>query len=190
MGKAIPYGLYDPIRNVGWVNVGTDHDTAEFAVESIRQWWLRMGREMYPNATELLITCDGGGSNSHRTNLFKVELQKLADETGLSITVNHFPPGTSKWNAIEHRMFSHISMNWRGRPLTSHEVVVELIGHTTSKTGLSITADLDKRKYETGKKADDEALKNLRIERPEGQNEQWNYTIRPHVNREQDKFVC
>ena len=181
LGKAIPYGVYDPTHNTGWVNVGTDHDTAEFAVESIRQWWLRMGHERYPNATELLMTADGGGSNGYRLKLFKVELQKLADETGLAITISHLPPGTSKWNRIEHHMFSFISLNWRGRPLTSYEVVVELIGHTTTKSGLGITANLDRGTYETGKKVDAEALDNLLIEHPENQNQQWNYTIRPHV---------
>ena len=150
-GKAIPYGVYDPVRNVGWVNVGTDHDTAEFAVESLRQYWHRMGRTAYPEATELLITADGGGSNGSRIKLWKVELQQFADETGLSVTVSHFPPGTSKWNQIEHRMFSAISLNWRGRPLTSHEVVVELIGNTTTKTGLTIDAALDTQtREETG----------------------------------------
>lgn len=189
LGKAIPYGIYDPVRNTGWVNVGTDHDTAEFSVASIRQWWLRMGRTAYPEATELLITPDGGGSNGYRVNLFKLELQKLADEIGLDITVSHFPPGTSKWNLIEHRMFSAISLNWRGRPLTSHEVIVQLIGHTRTKTGLTIQADLDTQTYETGKKADPAEVAQLSIERPEHQNPLWNYTIRSRVNPTEQEFV-
>ncbi len=140
--KAIPDGVYDPVRNTGWVNVGTDHDTGTFAVESIRQWWLNMGQEAYPNATERLITADGGGSKGSRLRLFKRELQKFADETQLAITVSHYPPGTSKFNKIEHRLFSAISINWRGRPLINYEIVVNLIRHTTTKTGLRVQAAL------------------------------------------------
>jgi hypothetical protein len=149
VGKAIPYGVYDLARNEGWVNVGCDHDTASFAVESIRRWWRSMGRKVYPDAKALLINADGGGSNGYRPRLWKVELQQLADETGLAITVCHFPPGTSKWNKIEHRLFAHITMNWRGRPLVSHEVVVNLIGATTTRNGLKVKARLDTAIYPT-----------------------------------------
>ena len=140
----IPYGVYDLARNRGWVNVGTDHDTPEFAVASIRQWWKRMGRAAYPHATALLILADAGGSNGYRSRLWKASLHRLTLETGLSISVCHFPPGTSKWNKIEHRMFCHITENWRGQPLVSHEVIIQLIGRTTTKTGLHIRAGLDK----------------------------------------------
>lgn len=143
LGKVNPYGVYDPSANEGWVSVGVDHDTAEFAVETLRRWWDKMGRLRYPAATRLLVTADGGGSNGARVRLWKVALQRLADETGLAISVCHFPPGTSKWNKIEHRMFSHISMNWRGRPLISHEVIVNLIAATTTRTGLKIEAEID-----------------------------------------------
>ena len=143
LGKVNPYGVYDQTANVGWVSVGTDHDTAEFAVESIRRWWYKMGSNMYPAASEVLITADCGGSNGYRVRLWKVALQNLANETGLRIHVCHFPPGTSKWNKIEHRMFCHITMNWRGKPLTSHEVIVNLLGNTTTKGGLTIKAELD-----------------------------------------------
>ncbi|SMC08129.1 Rhodopirellula transposase DDE domain-containing protein [Sulfobacillus thermosulfidooxidans DSM 9293] len=189
LGKAIPYGIYDPVSNTGWVSVGIDHDTAEFAVASIRQWWDQMGRTAYPNATELFITPDGGGSNGYRLHGFKLELQKFADETGLTLRVSHFPPGTSKWNRIEHRMFSAISLNWRGRPLTSHAIVVKLIGHTRTKTGLKIQAALDTNAYATGKTIDKEALAALNIERPDDQNSQWNYIIRPHVNADHSEVV-
>ena len=185
-GKAIPYGVYDPVHKTGYVNVGTDHDTADFAVASIRQWWRRMGQTTYPDATELLITADGGGSNGYRPNLFKVNLQKLADETGLTIRVSHFPPGTSKWNQIEHRMFSAISLNWRGRPLTSLKVIVECIGHTTTKTGLTIKAALDTQSYATGQKATPEMLDDLNLERAANQNAAWNYTIRPHLEAREE----
>ena len=131
-----PYGIYDLQKNLGWVNVGIDHDTAEFAVESIRRWWKHLGKELYPNAKELFITADGGGSNGSRNRLWKYCLQEFADESGLTIHVSHFPPGTSKWNKIEHRLFNHISMNWKGQPLTSLDVIINLIGHTTSQTGL------------------------------------------------------
>ena len=148
-----PYGVYDPTANVGWVSVGIDHDTAEFAVESIRRWWYKMGQSRYPNAHHLLVTADCGGSNGYRVRLWKIALQALADETGLSISVCHFPPGTSKWNKIEHRLFCHISTNWRGKPLTSHEVVVNLIGNTTTREGLNIQAELDTNKYQKGQKS-------------------------------------
>ncbi len=141
LGKAIPYGIYDVTTNTGWVSVGTDHDTAEFAVETVRRWWRQMGQGTYPQATELLLIADGG-SNSVRSRLWKTELQRLADETGLGVSVSHLPPGTSKWNKIEHRLFAHITQNWRGRPLLSHEVIVNLIGNTTTRTGLHVQATL------------------------------------------------
>jgi hypothetical protein len=176
LGKANPYGVYDQYANVGWVSVGTDHDTSEFAVESIRRWWNNMGRARYPNATELLITADGGGSNGYRVRLWKVALQKFADETGLRISVCHFPPGTSKWNKIEHRMFSHISMNWRGRPLVSHEVIVNLIGSTTTQSGLTINAELDTSLYPKGIRISDEELERVNLTKASFHGE-WNYTI-------------
>jgi hypothetical protein len=177
-GKAIPYGIYDVTANEGWVSVGTDHDTSEFAVQSIRSWWRCMGKRAYPDATELLVTADGGGSNGSRTRLWKVELQALANETGLSISVCHLPPGTSKWNKIEHRMFSHISQNWRGRPLVSHETVVNLIANTTTKSGLRIRARLDPRKYETKRKVTDLQMQAMNFEGDEF-HPNWNYTIHP-----------
>jgi hypothetical protein len=178
LGKAIPYGVYDLATNQGWVSVGTDHDTPAFAVQSVRRWWEEMGRPVYPQATELLITADGGGSNSSRARLWKTELQHLADETGLRITVCHFPPGTSKWNKIEHRMFCHITQNWRGRPLVSHEVIVRLIGSTTTQAGLTIRADLDPGTYPIGVKVTDAALAAVRLE-PADFHGDWNYTIVP-----------
>ena len=178
LGKANPYGVYDPAANAGWVSVGTDHDTAEFAVETLRRWWDKMGRSRYPEATELLVTADGGGSNGSRVRLWKVALQWLADQTGLRISVCHFPPGTSKWNKIEHRMFSHISMNWRGKPLFSHEVVVNLIAGTTTRTGLKIEAELDTNAYPQGIHVTDEELEKIKIERADFHGE-WNYTILP-----------
>lgn len=178
LGKVSPYGIYDQTANVGWVSVGVDHDTAEFAVESIRRWWNKMGSIRYPNATELLITADGGGSNGSRVRLWKIALQKFADETRLHITVSHFPPGTSKWNKIEHRMFSHISMNWRGKPLTSHEVIVNLIANTTTEKGLKIQAELDINLYPKGIKISDEELSKINIKRDDFHGE-WNYTMRP-----------
>jgi len=178
LGKVNPYGVYDPTANVGWVSVGVDHDTAEFAVEALRRWWKKMGRVCYPEATELLITADGGGSNGSRVRLWKVSLQQLANETELRISVCHFPPGTSKWNKIEHRMFSHISLNWRGKPLVSHEVVVHLIAATTTRTGLKIEAELDTNVYPTGIKVTDEQMKNIRIVKSNFHGE-WNYTIIP-----------
>jgi hypothetical protein len=178
LGKAIPYGVYDMAANTGWVSVGVDHDTAEFAVETIRRWWDRMGRRVYPQAKKLLITADGGGSNGSRCRLWKVELQRLADETGLSISVCHFPPGTSKWNQIEHRMFCHITENWRGRPLVSREVVVNLIGGTKTKAGLEIRSELDGDSYPTAREVTDQQMDGLSIKREKFHGE-WNYTIRP-----------
>lgn len=178
LGKAIPYGVYDVTTNTGWVSVGTDHDTAEFAVETVRQWWRQMGVSTYPAATDLLIIADGGGSNGTRPRLWKTELQRLATETGLRISVCHVPPGTSKWNKIEHRMFAYITQNWRGRPLISHEVIVNLIGNTTTQTGLHIHAVLDLNHYATGKKITDEAFAAVHIKRDSFHGE-WNYTIVP-----------
>ena len=178
LGKAIPYGIYDQTTNTGWVSVGIDHDTAEFAVETLRRWWRNMGSKVYPRAKQLLITADGGGSNGSRCRLWKVELQGLADEIGLQIAVCHFPPGTSKWNKIEHRMFCHITENWRGRPLVSREVVVNLIGHTTTKTGLAIRSELDEGNYPTGREVSDEQMEGLSIRRDKFHGE-WNYTILP-----------
>jgi hypothetical protein len=180
LGKAIPYGVYDVAANRGWVSVGTDHDTPAFAVASVRRWWEQMGHPTYPGAMELLITADGGGSNGSRARLWKVELQHLADETGLRIMVCHFPPGTSKWNKIEHRMFCHITQNWRGRPLVSHEVVVQLIGHTTTRTGLSIRAEVDSHPYPTGIKVTDAELATVRLE-PAAFHGEWNYSISPRA---------
>jgi transposase len=178
LGVAIPYGVYDMTRNQGWVNVGIDHDTAQFAVSTIRSWWSRMGRKVYPDATELLITADGGGSNGHRSRLWKVCIQRLADQTGLHISVCHFPPGTSKWNKIEHRMFCHITENWRGKPLLSRAVVVNLIGNTTTRKGLQIHAELDEGTYETGIKVSDEEMARLNIRKNKFHGD-WNYTISP-----------
>jgi transposase len=178
LGKAIPYGVYDLTENAGWVSVGTDHDTAEFAVEAIRRWWRHMGRSAYPRAEALLVTADGGGSNGVRCRLWKVALQRLADELGLAISVSHFPPGTSKWNKIEHRLFSQITINWRGRPLSSHEVIVEVIANTRTETGLYVRAELDTNAYPTGVKVTDEQLETVNVRRAKFHGE-WNYTIRP-----------
>lgn len=178
LGKVAPYGVYDQTLNAGWVNVGTDHDTATFAVESIRKWWLTMGQDAYPNAERLLITADGGGSNGARVRLWKIELQKFANETGLVVSVSHFPPGTSKWNKIEHRLFSYISQNWRGKPLVSHEVIVNLIASTTTRTGLTVKCELDKNKYTKGIKVTDKELKQVNIIRDDFHGE-WNYSIHP-----------
>lgn len=178
LGIGIPYGVYDLTRNHGWVSVGIDHDTAAFATETIRRWWERMGALAYPPAEELLITADGGGSNGSRTRLWKVCLQKLADELGLAISVCHFPPGTSKWNKIEHRMFCHITENWRGRPLLSRAVIVNLIGSTTTRTGLHINAELDTNRYPTRIKVTDAELATVRIKRAKFHGN-WNYTIQP-----------
>jgi hypothetical protein len=180
-GKAAPYGVYDVIHNTGFVNVGVDHDTASFAVESIRRWWNAVGKRLYPTQANLLITSDGGGSNGVRNRLWKKELQQLANETKLSITVNHLPPATSKWNAIEHRLFSYISVNWRGKPLTSFETIIELLNHTTTKTGLTVTAVIDKHSYPTGVKVSDHAMRQLQIER-EAFHGDWNYTIKTQEN--------
>jgi hypothetical protein len=178
LGKAIPYGVYDLGENAGWVSVGTDHDTAAFVVHSILEWWQQMGRASYPQATQLLMTADGGGSNGSRCRLWKTELQRLADATGLQVTVCHFPPGTSKWNKIEHRMFCHITQNWRGRPLVSHEAIVNLIGNTTTAKGLRIRAALDTNPYPTGIKVSDEEL--AAVQRiPASFHGDWNYTILP-----------
>jgi Rhodopirellula transposase DDE domain len=178
LGKAIPYGVYDVSRNSGWVSVGTDHDTASFAVETLRRWWREQGCALYKGSRRLLLCSDGGGSNDYRSRLWKVELARFAQETELQITVCHLPPGTSKWNKIEHRMFSHISMNWRGRPLTSHEVVVELIGATTTRQGLQVHAELDSGNYPTGVKVSNAELASVPITKHVFHGE-WNYTISP-----------
>src|SRR5271165_3897208 len=178
LGKVAPYGVYDVAANQGWVSVGIDHDTAEFAVESIRRWWKEMGRPHYPRARRLLITADCGGSNGYRVRLWPLQLQKLADELNLVIQVCHLPPGTSKWNKIEHRMFCHITNNWRGRPLVSREVVVNLIGSTTTDSGLRIRSQLDENSYQAGIKVSDAELAALAIERDEFHGE-WNYSLRP-----------
>src|SRR5262244_2938558 len=180
LGKAIPYGIYDLTANCGWVSVGLDHDTAQFAVATLRRWWQQMGRKVYRRARELLITADGGGSNGSRCRLWKVELQRLADEIGLRISVGHFPPGTSKWNKIEHRMFCHITENWRGRPLVSREVVVNLIGHTTTKTGLAIRSELDENYYPTGREVTAQQMESLSMKQDRFHGE-WNYTIQPRA---------
>ena len=178
LGKAIPYGIYDLAGNEGWVSVGIDHDTAEFACASILRWWNEMGSARFPRATELMITADGGGSNSSRNRLWKKSLQCLADELGMTLKVSHFPPGTSKWNKIEHRLFCFITKNWRGRPLTTYEVIVNLIASTTTKTGLIVRAALDPRQYETGITVSDEELERLRLTRAKFHGE-WNYSIKP-----------
>jgi hypothetical protein len=178
LGKVTPYGVYDQIANTGWISVGTDHDTAAFAVESIRRWWEYMGRKCYPKATELLITADGGGSNGSRNRLWKKILQQLSNSEGIQISVCHFPPGTSKWNKIEHRMFSYVSINWRGRPLINHETIVNLIANTKTSKGLSIQAELDKTDYPTGIKVSDDEISQLNIKRSSFHGE-WNYSISP-----------
>jgi hypothetical protein len=178
LGKVAPYGIYDQTTDEGWVSVGIDHDTAQFATETLRRWWSHMGVRVYPRATGLLVTADGGGSNSSRSRMWKVALQGLADEIGLRITVSHFPPGTSKWNKIEHRMFCHITENWRSRPLVSRAVVVNLIGNTKTKTGLRINAELDTNTYKTGLKVTDEEFATIKITKSEFHGE-WNYTISP-----------
>ncbi|MDY6966914.1 MAG: ISAzo13 family transposase [Halobacteriota archaeon] len=178
-GKAIPYGIYDLTNNDGWVSIGTDNETSQFAVETLRRWWKNMGCKRYPKAEEILITADSGGSNGYRRKLWKVELQRFADESGLNFVVSHFPPGTSKWNKIEHRMFSHISQNWRGRPLISHEVIVNLIANTTTKTGLKIKAELDNGQYPTGIKVSKQQMIKLNIDRSDFHGEDWNYIIKP-----------
>jgi hypothetical protein len=178
LGKAALYGVYDLLQNRGWVSVGIDHDTAQFAVNSIRRWWEEMGKERFPRAREMLITADGGGSNSHRSRLWKVSLQGLADELGIKLFVCHFPPGTSKWNKIEHRLFSFITKNWRARPLVSLEVIVNLIANTTTRTGLIVKAALDTNRYPTKIKVSDEQLRQLRLKRHKFHGD-WNYTLSP-----------
>jgi transposase len=178
LGRAAPYGIYDLAQNTGWVSVGVDHDTASFAVETIRRWWHAMGKEKYPQAKRLLITADGGGSNGSRLRLWKLELQTLADETGLAIAVSHFPPGTSKWNKIEHRLFSFISKNWRGQPLTSLKVIVSLIAGTTTRKGLRVHAEINDRSYPAGIKVPDEEMAQINLRRDEFHGE-WNYEILP-----------
>jgi transposase len=182
LGRGIPYGIFDQNTNTGWVSVGVDHDTSVFSVETIRRWWNSMGNTVYPNAQRLLITADGGGSNGSRVRLWKTELQKLANEVGFPISVCHLPPGTSKWNKIEHRLFSFITQNWRGKPLISHEVMVNLIGATTTRNGLKVHAQLDQNKYPTGRKVGDRELKEVNIDRDDFHGE-WNYTIRPRIQR-------
>ena len=178
LGRANPYGVYDIGADQAWVSVGTDHDTSAFAVQSIRRWWFSMGVQRYPQAKQLLITADGGGSNGHRVRLWKLELSRLAQETGLDIRVHHFPPGTSKWNKIEHRLFSFITMNWRGQPLISHEVIVKLIANTKTRSGLTVRAELDTAQYPTGVAVSDADLSAINIERNEFHGD-WNYCIRP-----------
>jgi transposase len=178
LGKAIPYGVYDLTHNEAWVSVGIDHDTAEFAVATIRRWWCKMGHRRFPQATQLLVTADGGGSNGSRCRLWKLALQRLADETGLKVTVAHFPPGTSKWNKIEHRLFCHITHNWRGQPLVSREIIVQLIGRTTTRAGLKVKAALDRRVYAKGIKVADQDLVQIHLQQATFHGE-WNYAIIP-----------
>jgi transposase len=188
LGRVSPYGVYDLAHNAGWVSVGTDHDTAAFAVESIRRWWRGMGETLYPGATRLLITADAGGSNGYRLRLWKLELQKLADETGLEIAVCHFPPGTSKWNKVEHRLFSAISQNWRGKPLVSHEVVVQLIGATTTRTGLRVQSELDTNRYPAGRAVSDAELDAIYLRR-DGFHGEWNYSLLPRLTLPNDPLI-
>jgi hypothetical protein len=178
LGKAIPYGVYDLLNDQGWVSVGIDHDTAEFAVNSIRRWWTRMGRHRFPQARTLLITADGGGSNGPRSRLWKWALQQLANDLNLTLCICHFPPGTSKWNKIEHRLFSFITQNWRGQPLTSHQVIVNLIASTRTRTGLVVKAALDTRRYTTARQVSDDEFEQLRLT-PHTFHGDWNYTIVP-----------
>jgi hypothetical protein len=178
VGKAIPYGVYDMARNEALVNVGRDHDTPKFAVASIRQWWKMMGRQAYPDATDLFITADAGGSNGYRARAWKVELQKFADDSGLRIRVSHFPPGTSKWNKIEHRLFCHITQNWRGKPLRTFETIVALIGNTRTQAGLHVKAKLDTRKYSTGVEVTEAEMLKLSL-RPHSFHGEWNYQLQP-----------
>ena len=181
-GKAIPYGVYDLTRNTGWVSVGIDHDTASFAARTIRRWWGKMGHPVYPHARRLLITADAGGSNGPRVRLWKWELQQLANRTGLSITVCHFPPGTSKWNKIEHRFFSYISTNWRGQPLISLAVIVSLIASTRTAAGLRVRSELDKRRYPEGREVPDELMSTIELQ-PHRFHGDWNYTVNPQHKR-------
>ncbi|MBV9286207.1 MAG: ISAzo13 family transposase [Hyphomicrobiales bacterium] len=178
LGRAVPYGVYDLAANAGWVSVGVDHDTAAFAANAIRSWWKLMGRQRYPNASSLLITADGGGSNGSRVRLWKIELQRLADDLGIPITVCHLPPATSKWNKIEHRLFSFITANWRGKPLVSHQVIVELIAATTTKTGLTVRCELDQNPYPAGIKVSDAELQAVNLT-PHDFHGEWNYTVSP-----------
>lgn len=180
LGKAVPYGTFDLGKNEGYVNVGINHDTGEFSVASIRRWWEHLGRDRYPNTKKILITADAGGSNGYRLRLWKKELQLFADQTGLEVSVCHFPPGTSKWNKIEHRLFSFISINWKGKPLTSYEVIVNLIANTKTDTGLKVYAVLDDRIYQLKKKVTDKEMKLLKVEQHEFHGE-WNYTIKPRL---------
>jgi transposase len=183
IGKAIPYGVYDMARNEAWVSVGRDHDTPEFAVASIRQWWKMMGRRAYPDAKKLFITADAGGSNGYRSRAWKLELQRFADDTGLRIRVSHFPPGTSKWNKIEHRLFCHITQNWRGKPLRTFETIIDLIGATRTATGLRVRAKLDPRQYETGVEITKAQMRDLALQ-PDDFHGEWNYEMQPReLNR-------
>ncbi len=178
IGKAIPYGVYDMARNEAWVSVGRDHDTPEFAVASIRRWWKMMGQRAYPEADQLFITADAGGSNGYRSRAWKHELQRFADDARLRIRVSHFPPGTSKWNKIEHRLFCHITQNWRGKPLRTFETIVDLIGNTRTAAGLRVKAKLDSRKYETGVEITTAQMRKLAL-RPHGFHGEWNYELQP-----------
>ena len=178
--KASPYGVYDLTKNEGWVSVGVSHDTAEFAVATINKWWVKMGKERYPEARMIYITSDSGGSNSRRSRLWKMELQRLSDNLGLDIHVSHFPPCTSKWNKIEHKMFSYISINWKGHPLTTYNVIVNLISNTTTATGLEIRAEMDKKTYEKGIKISDEEFKTLKLRECSFHGE-WNYIIKSRI---------
>ena len=182
LGKVIPYGVYDLAKNKGFVSVGIDKDTGEFAVQTIRRWWNGIGREAYPHSSHLYITADGGGSNASRSRLFKLEVQRLADETNLTIAVSHYPPGTSKWNKIEHRMFCHITANWRAVPLESRELIVELISHTTTAKGLTIQAELDTNTYEKGRVVTKKEFEALSLTRA-GFHGEWNYTLAPRNKR-------
>jgi Rhodopirellula transposase DDE domain len=179
LGRAVPYGVYDIADNKGWVSVGADHDTASFAVQAIRRWWSAMGRQRYPQASRLLITADGGGSNGHRVRLWKIELQRLADQLCIPITVCHLPPGTSKWNKIEHRLFSFITLNWRGKPLRSFRTIIQLIAATTTTAGLTVRAELDQNKYPKGVKISDAQLAAVRLVHHAFHGDR-NYTISPH----------
>ena len=187
--KAVPRGVYDPELNLGWVTVGCSHDTASFAVESIRRWWREMGHPLYPQAERVLICADSGGSNGYRIRLWKLELQRWANETGLDVTVCHYPPGTSKWNKIEHRLFSHITMNWRGRPLVSYQVIVNLIGATTTRAGLRVQADLDTDVYPTKVKVTDKQLATVDLH-PHRFHGEWNYTIKRQNNYSGLPWCC
>jgi Rhodopirellula transposase DDE domain len=188
LSRAVPYGVYDITNNVGWVSVGTDHDTATFAVNAIRRWWRAMGRKRHPKAKRLMITADGGGSNGYRVRLWKVELQKLADELKLPITICHLPPGTSKWNKIEHRLFSFITINWRGKPLRSYRTIVQLIAATTTDAGLKVRAELDENKYPKGVKVSDAQLAAVSLSRHSFHGD-WNYTIAPSPKKPRRKAI-